>query len=101
MEGWTAMTWHLKGYSLVVISLYPRCDHPLKEGANARRLAEVARFTRSLRTPWIIAGDFNASPTKFAAEGSCDYLGDARIYTMPGDTPTCYKADAEPSLIDF
>eukprot|EP00959_Pyramimonas_sp_CCMP1952_P173137 3618152-Pyramimonas_sp.AAC.1 len=42
MEDWTAMTWHLKGYSLVVISLCLRCDHPLKGGANARRLAEVA-----------------------------------------------------------
>ena len=36
MEDWTAMTWYLKGYSLVLISLYLRCDQPLNEGANAR-----------------------------------------------------------------
>ena len=96
---WAAMTWHLKGYSVVLISLYLRCDQPLRKGANARRLAEIAPFTKTLRTPWIIAGDFNAHPTRFARACYCEMLGGAKIFTLPGEIPTCYKKDVEPSLI--
>ena len=55
MEDWAAMARRLKGYSLAFISIYSRCDPPSKEGANARRLAEVAKFTKSLCAPLIIA----------------------------------------------
>eukprot|EP00959_Pyramimonas_sp_CCMP1952_P317663 6648475-Pyramimonas_sp.AAC.1 len=101
MEDWTAMSWHLKGYGLVVNSLYLRCDHPSKEGANATRSAEEARFAKALSTPWSIAGNFNVSPNKFAAEGSCGYLGDACTYTTPENGWTSFTFQPDEDLPDI
>ena len=50
--------------------------------------------------PGSSQGTSTSNPTRFANEGFCDLLGDACIHALPGDAPTCYKAGAEPSLID-
>ncbi|CAK0849141.1 unnamed protein product, partial [Prorocentrum cordatum] len=71
------------------------------DGGLERRSAKLAMFTKTLRAPWIVAGGFSTHLARFATAGDGDLLGDARIVTLTGDLPTCYKADAEPSLVDL
>eukprot|EP00959_Pyramimonas_sp_CCMP1952_P157776 3299214-Pyramimonas_sp.AAC.1 len=59
----------------------------------------MGAFLRSCKLPWIVAGDMNASPEQFWKSGWPQKLG-AQIVTIP-DGFTCFKADAQPSLIDY
>jgi len=100
-DDWIPMLWHMRGYSILVISIYLECHKPLRSGPNADRLKELGKFLSLANTPWIIAGDFNTSPADFAASGWPAALGDGKILTLDGGACTCFKKDATPSLIDF
>ena len=47
MCDWTPVAWHMKGYTLLVISLYLDANGSLLEGINCRKLTSLAAFIKS------------------------------------------------------
>ena len=98
-DDWVPMLWHLKGISVILITLYLRSGMPLRAGPNGRRLKELSTFLQSIRTTWIAAGDFNVSPQEFWRSGWPEAMGDGRMIVP--STDTCFKEGCKPSCIDY
>ena len=100
---WVPMCWHLKGFSLIIVSLYLDSNGSLN-GVNARKLTTLAAFLSSCQHPWIVMGDWNTSPEKLWASGWPTAMG-GHIATIP-DGYTCFtknekKGTTSESLIDY
>eukprot|EP00959_Pyramimonas_sp_CCMP1952_P159420 3334358-Pyramimonas_sp.AAC.1 len=63
------MVWHMKGYSIVVISAYFDHGTSLRSGANARNLGSVGSSLKTAQCPWVLEGDYNVSPSDFWRSG--------------------------------
>ena len=57
MLDWTPISWHLRGTTLTVVSIYLDSGGSLEFGINARKLATLKAFLSQLDTPWMICGD--------------------------------------------
>eukprot|EP00959_Pyramimonas_sp_CCMP1952_P169723 3545890-Pyramimonas_sp.AAC.1 len=92
------VTWHLKGVSITLISLYLEGTNCFT-GNNAANLSAMAAFLHTCKNPWIVAGDFKASPEAFWKSGWPARLGGTIGCLEQGYT--CFKKGSEPSLIDY
>jgi hypothetical protein len=101
MCDWTPVTWHLKGTTLTVVSLYLDCNRSLTDGINSRKLTALAAFLKTLQGAWVVCGDFNTDPKTFWATGWPKAMGASAIISLPEDQHTCFLAEQEPSHIDF
>jgi hypothetical protein len=65
---WVAEGLRTHGHNLVIYGLYGQ--HGVgAQGINACQFQQIAEHIRSLRGPWMIAGDFNFTPDEFRASG--------------------------------
>ncbi|CAK0832638.1 unnamed protein product, partial [Prorocentrum cordatum] len=71
---WVPMLWHMKGYSILVVSVYLECHKPLRTGPNANRLKKL---------------------------GWPEALGTGHILALGENAATCFEKDATPSPIDY
>ena len=91
---WTPITWHLKGTTTTVVSLYLDCGQPLTEGINSRKLTGLAAFLRT------VGGDFNVEPQVFEDSGWPQMMGAASLITLPEGHHACFLGQSQ-SNIDF
>eukprot|EP00959_Pyramimonas_sp_CCMP1952_P220529 4610816-Pyramimonas_sp.AAC.1 len=78
----------MKGYSILIISLYLDHGSSLRVGVNARKLSSLGSFLRTTSCPWIVAGDFNVPPETPWRSGWPTALGAATIASVPGGSST-------------
>ncbi|CAK0829123.1 unnamed protein product [Prorocentrum cordatum] len=101
MIDWTPVTLHLKGTSLLIISLYLDPNASLVDGVNARKLTSLAAFLHATSTPWIICGDFNCEFDALEKTGWPTALGATGVVQLPEGQNTSFLGDATPSNIDY
>ena len=97
---WVPMAWHLRGYSIVIISIYLDGGVAPTAGINSKKLASLSSFLDGIDHPWIIVGDWNHSPQQIWQSGWPKQMGSA-IMSLPEGSFTCFKKGSKPSLIDF
>ena len=62
---WSPMLWHLRGFDLIVVSLYLESGVGLRSGLNAQKLTTLASFLKAVKTPWLIAGTGTTAPRRW------------------------------------
>ena len=84
---WAASIVHLKGCSILLLVTYFTCSIG-PSGANLEKMYEISMIIRRLALPYIVIGDFNATPQQLAAS---HWLEDIKaVVVTPGDVSyTC------------
>eukprot|EP00959_Pyramimonas_sp_CCMP1952_P184339 3854828-Pyramimonas_sp.AAC.1 len=67
-------------------------------GTNSRKMHNIARIVKSLDVPWLLVGDFNATPAEMAKSGWLDVLR-ARVVTPEGVEVSCTSGKGR--MIDY
>ena len=71
---WTPIFWHSKSLTLAVIFAYfSTGDHA--QAANQVKMAQILELTYLIRTPFVIAADFNMEPDRLWEIGWVQSLG--------------------------
>eukprot|EP00959_Pyramimonas_sp_CCMP1952_P395813 8293520-Pyramimonas_sp.AAC.1 len=75
MYDWAPVAWHVKGFSLLVMSIHLDANSSLQEGVNSGKLSSLAAFVRATDLPRLICGDVNHAPEAFWRSGWARAMG--------------------------
>ena len=95
---WTPIVWHLKGLTLAVVFAYFSTGDNA-QAANQVKMAQILEFTHSIRTPFVIAADFNMEPDRLRETDWVQGLGQKANIVVPGVEHTCTTGRGR--IIDF
>ena len=95
---WTLIFWHLKGVTLTVLFAYFSTGDGA-QAANQVKMAQKLKFTHSIRTPFVVAADFNMEPDQLWETGWVQSLGQKANIVVPEVEHTCTTGRAR--TIDF
>ena len=87
-EGWATVVQHRKGLDVAVTCAYFDCGGGKLKATNAKRAREIRACHAALGIPWVLAADFNATPSEIAASGLHALLG-GQVVTPVGVSYTC------------
>ena len=64
----------MSGFSILIVLFYA---HPSVQfgGDNAQRFSKLGAFLRSVKLPWLVAGDFNIDVNVVARSDFCKRVG--------------------------
>ncbi|CAK0816536.1 unnamed protein product, partial [Prorocentrum cordatum] len=93
----TVVLWRFHGVTFAFIVCYLDCSIGMA-GTNSRKMHNIARIVKSLDVPWLLVGDFNATPAEMAKSGWLDVLR-ARVVTTEGVEVSCTSGKGR--MIDY
>ena len=62
------MLWRFHGATFAFIACYMDCSIGLV-GTNSKKMITIARIIKALGGPWMLVGDFNATPGDMVKSG--------------------------------
>ena len=83
--GYVAVGLRLRGWHLALVSLYLQDSSGLSASPNSDILAHLFSFIKTLKFPWLVAGDFNVDAEEIRETTIPETLG-ARVVRVPGAT---------------
>eukprot|EP00959_Pyramimonas_sp_CCMP1952_P425786 8918528-Pyramimonas_sp.AAC.1 len=86
-KGQVAFQLKMGGQPIIIMGVYLAAGSELR-GASVDKLIQMGQLIQSIRTPWLVIGDFNAEPHELEEIG-WPKLADGIIWAADGSDSPC------------